>query len=303
MAQEIVTFEDIYTAVREELKIQSGDTESINRIKRNINAAYLNEIAPAKRWPWLNTSTDISIAPYYSTGTATVTADSVTVTLTDAPAASRTGYWFSVDGQRERYKISSHTGASTTVTLQAAYAGETSTTATFKIWTDSYTLPSTCREVIEVTQDQLTEPLDAYGLQEFRRIVNVDPKCEGLPECTFTDFDADDELRILKYYPAVSADRCTLHVDYVQTATALDATSDEPLIPRHDRIVLVYAALDSSWARERNPEAAARNEGKYARKMAQMMGRKEDAMDKPRLVPSRNYLATKRRSRRSGGDF
>jgi hypothetical protein len=40
---ELKTFKDIIDAVREELKIQSTDTETINRIKRNINTLYISQ--------------------------------------------------------------------------------------------------------------------------------------------------------------------------------------------------------------------------------------------------------------------
>ncbi len=45
-AYEVKTFADIVSAVREELKIQSTDTTSVNRIKRNINVAYLQRVLP-----------------------------------------------------------------------------------------------------------------------------------------------------------------------------------------------------------------------------------------------------------------
>ena len=47
---ELRTFDDVIQAVREELKIQSTDTVSINRIKRNINSVYLDEVVPAEQW-------------------------------------------------------------------------------------------------------------------------------------------------------------------------------------------------------------------------------------------------------------
>ena len=39
---QVKTFQDIYTAILDELKIPSTDTTSLNRIKRDINMTYIN---------------------------------------------------------------------------------------------------------------------------------------------------------------------------------------------------------------------------------------------------------------------
>ena len=77
-------FSDIYTAMLEELKIQSTDTVNVNRIKRIINEVYIDEVAPFKRWWWLAGHTDVTIKPYYANGTCEVTPLSTTVTLSVA---------------------------------------------------------------------------------------------------------------------------------------------------------------------------------------------------------------------------
>ena len=178
---EIKTFADIYGAVREELKVQSGDTNSIARIKRNVNQVYLQEVVPFRRWPWLTKSIDLSLPPYVETGTAAVTEESQTVTLSSAPATSKQGHWFSVKGSNRRYRIYSHAAASTTLVLEAPYEDATDATATYQIWTDALPLPADCRETVEVTRDGAADPLMGVGFQEFKRIVNADPKREEKP--------------------------------------------------------------------------------------------------------------------------
>ncbi len=297
---QVDTFDDIVDAVRDELKIQSGDTTSITRIKRNVNMAYLQRVVPYKRWPWLVSSFDLSLPAYINTGTVAVTQNSTTITFSSAPAVDLDGYWFSIDGSSKRYRISAHTAASTTATLEVAYTDDTNTAATFKVWKDSVELAATVRETIEVTRDEKFDPLEAAGLQEMRRLINQDPKYEAPPERYHT-LQETDGTRTIIVWPALQDKKTTLHVDAVRVVSPLENDSDEPLIPPHYRHILVYGALASSWVRERSESTAAMNEQLFRETLAQMAGKVEDSTDFPVLVPSRQYLATKRRGRRRRG--
>lgn len=294
---QVDTFDDIVDAVRDELKIQSGDAVSITRIKRNVNMAYLQRVVPFKRWPWLSTSFDLSLPAYINTGTVSVTEDSTTITFSSAPAVDLDGYWFSVDGSQKRYRISAHTAASTTATLEVAYTDDTDTGLSFKLWKDSVELASTVRETVEVTRDDQFPPLESVGLQEFRRRVNQNPKLEGPPQIYHTQLETDG-TRTMMVWPALQNTKQTLHVDAIRTVSPLENDSDEPLIPPHWRHVLVYGALASSWVRERNDATATINEQLFRETLTQMAGKVEDSIDTPILAPSRQYLAVKRRPRR-----
>lgn len=183
-AFKLLDFKDIYDAVIEEMKIQSSDTNSINRIKRDINMIYLDEVIPYSRWPWLHGNISVKARGYYGVGSASVTTDSKTVTLSTAPASgegSFAGFRFSIDGQEEIYTIKSHTAASTTVVLDHACINTTNATASYKIWRDQLPLPVDLREVVEVRHERSKSPLEPKGLQEFRRLSARGPKGEGRP--------------------------------------------------------------------------------------------------------------------------
>lgn len=306
MAQDLVDFSDIVAAVMEELKIQSDDETSENRIKRDINMMYINEVVPFKNWKWLRKRTWIEHKPYFSTGTATVTPDSTTVTLTNAPTTSKTGYFFATDSFDEIYYISSHTASSTTVTLSSPYTGTYSTTATFKIWKDWVTLPTNCRETFEVTHGFHGIPLEGVGLQEFRRIQQATPRSASRP-CYYTTDDfvdpstsgdgetESDRYRILRIHPAQNTNSTTLLVDYIQDVTALDLDADEPLMPISDRIILFYGACAKAWVRAGNSDESMRCWQLYNNKLARMAGRDgEDSVDKPQLHPDNRYISMKR---------
>ncbi len=306
----LVDFSDIVARIREELQISSADTTLIDRIEREVNIVYEHEVVPFKRWKWLQGHTDVVHKAYYYGGTCSVTPDSTTVTLSTAPGASQgsfKGYLFSVDGFDEIYEVSSHTSQSTTVTLSSAYQGSAvNATATFKIWRDKFDLPTDCRETVEVWHNRGTDDtMDAKGPQEMRQIVAGMPKAEGFPEfystldfydpTPGTDETESDRYRQVRIYPALTTQNVTLHIDYVKEVDELTDDTDEPVVPREDRMVLVYGALAKLWASiRRNPEEAARNQALYDRKLAQMAGRIEDSFDTPKLRPSVGYVRAQR---------
>lgn len=175
------TFSDLYSAVMETIKLQSGDTVSKNRIKRDINTIYLNEVCPYSTWKWLRNFTQVGHEAAVTAGTCTVTADSTTVTFSTAPSPSKKGFLFKVDGFNEIYRIASHTAASTTLELESPYNSSTSSTATYKIWNDKIPLPTDLRETVEIYQHFIDEPLEGLGLQQFKRYVAAAPFAEGRP--------------------------------------------------------------------------------------------------------------------------
>lgn len=114
---ELKTFTDIIDAVIEEVGIQSSDTTAKNRIKRDINAVYLNEIIPYHQWTWLRKELDIQHEAAIETGTVAVTNGSDDATLSAGASPSVQDYWFNVQGDEERYRIKEHD--------QSEIAGET----------------------------------------------------------------------------------------------------------------------------------------------------------------------------------
>lgn len=316
-AYQLKDFQDIYTAVMEELKLQMSDTTSLNRVKRMVNVMYLDEVVPAARWWWLYGNTTVTHKAYYGTGTVSVTPNSTTVTLSIAPtttvgeSGSFAGYLFSVDGTNEIYTVATHVAQATTLTLTSAYNGALNSAASFKVWREAVNLPTDCRETIEVRHDHLRTPLEGKGLQEYRRLFSEQPKAEARPYyyCThdFTDPSTgdgeteSDRYRTMKVFPAVSQFSTILHIDYVKEAGALENAGDEPLMPIEDRIVLFYGALSLAWVSlGRNPEEAARNRALFDNKLARMMGKVQDSLDKPRIEPQSLYITSKRGPRISG---
>jgi hypothetical protein len=310
----LLDFADIYTAIAEDLKVQQSDTTTMNRIKRAINITYLNNVIPASRWWWLQGTTTVSTYAYYAGGTASVTPNSASITLSVAPGAtdgvsgSFKNWYFSVVGKNEIYRIATHTALSTSITLDTPYNQELDSAASFKIWTDALALPTNCRETVEAWRDHMRVPMEGRGQQDYRKIVAAEPKSEGRPSYYSTqDFydpstgDSEtesDRYRVLKVYPAISQYKTQIKLDYVMEASALENAGDEPLMPMEDRIVLFHGALSILWnSIARNPEAAGYHQALYDQKLAKMMGKIQDSMDKPRIEPESRYMASKRGNR------
>lgn len=297
----LVDYEDLYTAILEELKIPSSDGTTLARIKRDINIVYLNHVIPFKprAWWWLEQKTDITTLAKITTGTCTATADSTTITFSSAPTIDLDGYYVKFNGYPDIVKISAHTAAVATATLETAWCNDTVTAGSYKAWKDYASLPSTMKEVVVVTHDRRSVPVDAVHNAKFTEIRARYPETEGYPIIYNTgDFDSSGN-RILRWFPSCWEDRVHLHVEGRQEATALSAAADEPLMPVEDRIVLFYGACSRAWARERNESEAQKNWGMFMQKLAEMAGKSGDAPQITEIATDPDYLIRKRYRRYS----
>lgn len=202
----VKTYDDIVQAVREELKVQSSDTVALNRIRRDVNVIYEQEVVPYDAWQWLRGKIDLNQKAFYNTGTASVTNGSVTITLSNTIAVSKRGYNFSVKGQLEIYKIAQHDAGSSTLILEAPYTQNTVAAQNFQIWTDKIALPSDCRETVTVTHDYSTTPMWSLGLQSFIEQKTAFPKAERRPEYyTTSDYIDPDPYVVIDSLPSLTS--------------------------------------------------------------------------------------------------
>lgn len=235
-AIQLRTFKDIQDAVREEVKIQSTDTSTINRIKRDINIVYINEVVAANRWTWLRKQVDLQTTPAFFLGKASVVPNSNIVTLTEAPASSKKDYYFSVIGFDEVYKIQSHTAKTNTLVLDRKYMGRVDTEARFWIWTDAVSLPPEMRETQEAWIDFGIDPLQALGFQEFRNSQKLNFKSDGRPELySTTGYIDPDPFDTITGLPSVATREATGYVRSLTFSATLGADGDT-LIEEQDRL-------------------------------------------------------------------
>ena len=309
MAYQVVDFQDIQDAIREELKVQSSDLVTMNRVKRVINQVYLQEVVPFARWKWLEGSYRVIHKARINTDTCQVTPNSDAVIFNTAPSASLgsfAGKKFAADGYNEIYIIATHTAGSVNFTLSGDYTGNLSLTAGYKIWTDVVNLPTDCRETVSVWHNFHSKPMEGVGQQKFRSLSLLNPRAESYPSLYYTaDFYAptspeteDDRYRQMYLHPAVNKTDVTLQIDYIKELSALNLAGDEPAMPVEDRVVLVYGALARLWKSVNSDiDMAQLAQVDFKAKLARMSGKVEDSQDSPKLKPDSSYVRTRRASR------
>ncbi len=79
---------------------------------------------------------------------------------------------------------------------------------------------------------------------------------------------------------------------------ALEDDDDEPLIPKKDRMVLVFYALSRSWVKQRNLDTYTVNKTEYENKVARMMSKARDSLEKPNISVSKYWARMKKNPRR-----
>jgi hypothetical protein len=240
--QEMRTFKNIVDQIMALMKYQSTDTVSRDRIKADVQRAYLTEVMPFHEWPWLRNKITVQHKEYFGTGTASVTQNSVTVTLTETLTASRAGYLFSINGQNETYRIRSHTAGSTTLVLDTPYISSTNSAVSFKIWKDTVPLPSEAMQILQVTYPGYPKPLDGVGLQEITRYAALGPKAEGKPRYyTLTDAIDPEPYSTITSLPASATRASAGLVKTIKFNGTLGSSASNLLLQVGDRIQISSA--------------------------------------------------------------
>lgn len=303
MSYTLVDFEDLYTAICEEIKVPLTDGVTLARIKRDINMIYLNHVIPFKprAWWWLEKKEDIQTLEKITTGTVTIADGSTTVTFSSAPAISVAGYYLKVSGNPDIIKISAHTAGVATATLETAWQNGAITTLAYTLWKDYASVSSTLKEITQVMHDRRSVPLDAVSGTRFSELRGRSPDYNGYPIIYNSgDFDSSGN-RIIHWWPSCWDTIVTLHVEGRQEATSLTSDADEPLMPVEDRIVLFYGACSRAWARERNQNEATKNWNLFMMKLTEMAGKAGDAPQVTSLQVDPDYMVNKRYRRFNKG--
>jgi hypothetical protein len=218
-----------------------------------LNRAYLgilsggSELDPDVNeiWWWLRSDDQgvLTLNPITNTGTINVTNNSTSVTFSSAPAASQAGRHFKVDDHADVFIISSHTGGSTSATLESVYTGTTNTTASFRVFQVDYDLAS---DVLYVAQAMTAfqsnrveiKGIDLTILKKKWPINEIGP---GVPR-NFAMI-GDQKVRFSHSGGIDSTDLIKVDYEYAKIPTDLADDSSSPLVPRKYRYILADWAL------------------------------------------------------------
>jgi len=201
-----------------------------------------SEIDPSlkEEWPWLRAAQSgvITLVPPY-TGSVTVTRGSTAIVFAIAPAASVSGWFFKADAVGDVFRITSHTAASTSATLDSMYTGPSSATEGYKVFKTDYDLPADVLRIISPMRSYRNTTY-TVGSVESGQLEQRWPMAQasfGVPESYALIGDAT--VRFSHYWNSDRGDYLRLDFDYLQRPSDLtDDASSVPLLPFQYRHLL-----------------------------------------------------------------
>jgi hypothetical protein len=193
-------------------------------------------------WWWLRNATPgiLTLNPVVDTGTASVTNNSTSVTLSTGLTPDGDNRMFMVtDGNGDIQRISAHTAGQTGLTLDAVYTGTTDTAAPYKIFQHKYSLATDVMSILSpmrVYQNSRVEVIgmEVASLEAQYPLANI---TSGIPQAFA--MSGKQEIQISHYGGISSTDLIRLDYDYLVLPDDLtDSGSEEPLIPLEYRRIL-----------------------------------------------------------------
>lgn len=228
------------TEVAESLGLDITDPTTKTKTYRWLNLAY-QDIIGKWNWSWLKAFTQVTLATDYTTGTASVSAGSDTVTLSGTIATSQAGRFIQFSSARTWYQITAHTAGTATLTISPVYAPATDYVAgIFTIRTIFYSLPSTVEHVIgarQTTMPRSLEVMDRTRNNELVWLSNfVGPTLAYIPggldssgNWQFTPYPFPNDNYVLEFY-------------YLKRITDLSGDTDTPIFPARFESIWIFGA-------------------------------------------------------------
>lgn len=244
-----------FLTLQKELAAQVGLNYTISSqatlLKRWINTSQ-QIIFSLWDWPFLRSSNPLVVqtVPDYTTGTVATTAGSTTITFSTAPTdvngsnVSVAGRFIQTSSSNDWYRITAHTSATTTATLEAA-AINTDSAATFIVRKFYYSTSSAVDRILQIRQSIMPYQLTETGLEYFQS-VNPDFLSNGTPRFFMMAGIDSSNYPQFRVWPNPDA-VINLYIDYLKTATDLSSDSDVSIIPAkwHTSVLLEGAKVQA----------------------------------------------------------
>lgn len=258
----LTTTADIKTAVLNHVgELTNGTSpydsralEYINRVYQEIvsgSSVFVPDLGEPWSWAKAQSPGTFVVRPPYETGTVSLTAGLASGSFSIASPISLTGQYLRVEGRSEVFRISSHVAAATAFTLDAPYTDASGTFA-FKVHQLTYSLGGGGVKI-----QRLVEPMRVYRGQSYEgdsegKVYGVGSDSltrewplgllqRGTPThfATIGEVDGVFSIRVNKSVNELTK----FEYEYIPVPADLTASPDTtPIIPREDRVVLVYGA-------------------------------------------------------------
>lgn len=311
--QDLITFEDLYTALIVRVKADPEDAETLTKVKEIINTRY-RKICSRKKWRFLRqTDRSLTLPKKITTGTVSLTAGSRVVTGTGTNfLGSNRGWFLKPVGQDNAYRVVS-VSSTTSLLLASPHTGADITAGAYKLYQAELALFPDLEDIDDVRIDGFVTPIRPTGAGQISMWRQRFPDMEGRPkyytiegQATFEgpilsefvlgyDFLGSGTVRAISFFPSIPDRDYTLHVPYKLKVPTLVSPSEEPLIPINHRQCLLHYAL-SDWYASNDSQMAG-----YYQRLADidfndLMSKFLDTDDVLRFTPretrhySHNYL-------------
>lgn len=227
----------------------------LNSVYRSIIAGGNEfDVDCGEPWIWAQATEPqlLKLVEPFAEGSVVLAQGSVTAALSDPPSYSLEGYFLSVDGFPEWYRITAHIAGQPTLTLDQEWLGASTTSASFRAVRTDYEL------AIPVTR--LVGPLMCYrdnlsvlGQAERGQIYEIDANTmsrkfprmllqAGVPD-KFCVIAQDTDGRITVRFNSFPLEAMRVEVPYISVVPDLTDSQDSiPLLPIGFRELLVYGA-------------------------------------------------------------
>lgn len=264
MAYETTT--ELRDLLAEEVGDTSASTSTLTRFVGLLDRAHKTILSgggelnmdqrgnPIRRpflFPWALSSTPIivnTVAPI-TAGTASITKDSTSVTMSTSVTPDVANWFIRFNSEEELYRVATHGGSSTAITLDAACVNTTDTAATYTLFKLDYDFGDGSSTKILLPSDSVRAYQSDIGGQAKLSIVDLNELSDRYPLFDTSQASprllglvkqGDYSLNLrLSHYPE-SLER--MELQYIPAPTELDTSSENPLIPKHHRTVLVHLA-------------------------------------------------------------
>lgn len=215
----------------------------LNKIQARIKAPIIFTWAKSK-FPFIFNLEPVEDSDTTSV-TASVTANSTTVTLSSSHTASLENWHFNISDTDEVYRISAHTAGTAALTLDGAYVGDTDATAQNKLFKLVYDL-SPSDGILQVA-GPIVMYKSEFGFEEdaeielieetyFKRINHPRDVVERVPDKAGVLYKDDTTLTL--QFNAYPENRVRCELPYVPIPSTLSVGGNDPIIPKDGRILL-----------------------------------------------------------------
>ena len=303
---QMTDFSDIFTALQNAVRVQTGVAATANQAKAMVNDALQDmHIGFREGMPWAERVGELVTQPEYTTGTLSVDQGSTTLTGSSTlwttsnafgVANMRAGGKIVIDGGVEVYEIASVSG-DTAAVLTATYIKSDASAVSYSYFEDEYALDSDFLRPVSFNSFDINDEVSLIGRNDFRNRYPRN-KTTGKPMvATIVDraFSGDttpvrkvkfwkppDEAYLFRY-PFITN---KLAVSSSGTAqVSLSADADEPIVPLGYRHAIFYHALARWYRDKRDDDRSQEAKAEYTDIMMRISGDQEIGRSRPRFQP------------------